>query len=76
MSGFGFGGNSPMRPSERALDIADAIFKLVEARIDLEKAKADVPSYTGQWKEADYFANEQEIYYRAAESLEKVLFKE
>jgi hypothetical protein len=69
--GFGFGGETPRLPSARSLAMADAILHLIRTSTALDEAKAKVPSYTGQWDNKDYYANELEDYYRACEALEQ-----
>lgn len=59
----------PVHPAaEGALKFASALNALNSAEQALDKAKANVPSYTGQWSSEDYYAEEQEAYNRAAET--------
>jgi hypothetical protein len=66
---FGFGGKEPTPARPEALKLADAIFDLFQAKVSLDKAKAAVPGYTGQWDSKDYYAEEQETYNRAADAM-------
>ena len=70
---FGFGGSKPVPCSSRANSIAEAVLGLVEAKARLDRALDKVPGYTGQWSPSDYYAKEQEAYYRAADELEQAL---
>lgn len=70
---FGFGGPKPFKASNRALEVADAILMLVEAKAALEKAVAEVPDYTGQWQAADHYANEDHAYNVAAANVARLL---
>jgi hypothetical protein len=53
--------------------IAQAIMVLVEKGQELAKARDNVPSYTGQWSNEDYYAGEQHRFNRAAERLHRLL---
>ena len=70
---WGFGGKTPtlMRPS--ASRLAGALSDLIGAHADLMDAQANVPSYTAQWSAADYTAEAQEKYNRAADAFEDAL---
>ena len=57
---------TPARPE--ALALAVALRNLNAADEALQQAKRDVPSYTGQWSDADYVADEQETYNRAVDA--------
>ena len=57
----------PARPEAAALGAALTAFLAADAA--LETARENVPSYTAQWSDADYYAEEQEAYNRACEEL-------
>ncbi len=67
--GFGFGDATPSPCSEDRARYARAIIDMINADAELDTAKARLPSYTGQWDSHDYYANEQEQWYRAADEL-------
>jgi len=73
MGHFGFDGKQPEPCSNRALELADAICEVSLAKKALEKAMGRVPNYTAQWDPEDYYADEQERYFRAAEILERMV---
>lgn len=50
------------------LPVLESQAELRRAEKALQRAKDKVPSYTGQWSDADYYANEQEAYNRAVEA--------
>jgi hypothetical protein len=66
---FGFGGKTPVPARPEALAFAEAMAELIEARAKLSAAQEKVPNYTGQWDHKDYYAEELERYYRAADAL-------
>lgn len=66
---FGFDGQKPKPADPKAQEFAAGVVDLMQAHTALEEAKKRVPDYTGQWAEEDYYANEQEAYNRAADSL-------
>lgn len=70
---FGFGGEEPRPCSPRAYALAAAVLNVTFADAELRAAKAKVPSYTGQWLDSDYYADQTDAYYRAAEALEQAL---
>jgi hypothetical protein len=70
---FGFGGAEPRPCSARAGRIANATLALLEVQKDLDEARRNVPSYTGQWRDADYTAEAQEAWNRAADALEAAI---
>ena len=70
---FGFDGQKPSPCSERAIDLAHAVIDVVNTKAALEEAKIKVPGYTAQWSHEDYYAEELEQFYRAAERLESLL---
>lgn len=57
---------TPARPE--ALTLAVALLTLTKAEAALGKAKREVPDYTGQWSDRDYYAEEQEDYNRAVDA--------
>lgn len=70
---FGFGEKTPRPCSDRALKIGSALTSLIAASTALEEARTTVPNYTAQWEPEDYYANEQEAYYRACERYEAMI---
>lgn len=70
---FGFDGKEPTPCSSRANDLAQAFLALIEAKARLDAAEKSAPNYTAQWSRKDFFANELEAYYRAADDLEAVI---
>lgn len=67
--GFGYDGKEPVPARPSSLAYAHALTEFIEADRALEVARGKVPSYTGQWSSKDYYANELERYYRAADAL-------
>lgn len=58
-----------VRPAKAgATKLATAMLAMVTAEHELSLAKARVPSYTGQYTAADYFAPELEAWNRAADA--------
>ncbi len=57
----------PARPEAAALGAALTAFLAADGALD--KARASVPGYTGQWSDKDYYAEEQEQYNRACDDL-------
>jgi hypothetical protein len=41
---------------------ANAVLALIKAREDLDRGKKNVPDYTGQWSDEDYYREEQAAY--------------
>jgi hypothetical protein len=70
---FGFGDAKPTPCSGRAASIASAVIEVVKTKKALDKAMRKVPNYTAQWSDEDYYADELEAYYRAADKLEEEL---
>lgn len=66
---FGFDGLKPKPASPEAQEFADLISEVSFAEERLTKAMDNVPTYTGQWGQRDYYAEQQENYYRAVDSL-------
>ncbi len=64
---------TPANP--KALEFGEAIVFMVVARMSLDLAKQNVPHYTAQWNDEDYYSQEQENYNRAADRVLE-LFKE
>lgn len=62
---------TPAKPE--AIELAEAIYYVFARRFALERAKGEVPNYTAQWSDEDYYAQEQEEYNRAADSLYELL---
>lgn len=63
-----FGGRAvPAAPT--AMAFAEAVLELLAAKTDLERAMHDVPTYTAQWRDEDYYQTELERYNRAADRL-------
>lgn len=60
-------GDKPTPADWHAIQLADALFELIDARNALELEKSCAPTYTGQYSKEDYYAIEQERYNRAAE---------
>lgn len=58
---------TPIRPE--AAELASLFDSLVEAKAELDKARESVPSYTGQWSDEDYYAEELSAYNEAANAL-------
>lgn len=60
----------PVHPdAQRVLPLLDVLAELRDAEKALKKAKAGVPNYTAQWRDQDYYAQEQEDYNRALEAV-------
>ena len=57
----------PANPTAEKL--ARAVLNLISAESDLAQARRNVPSYTAQYDYADYFAQEQDNWNRAADEL-------
>lgn len=58
---------TPAEPKAEAF--ADSLVTMLQTRLNLQAAKANVPYYTGQWEAKDYVRNEQEAYNRAIDKL-------
>ena len=69
ISGFNFGENTPVPCSDARAKYARAVIDMVQSNDALEQAKANVPDYTGQWSDSDYYGDELEAWYRAADTL-------
>ena len=41
---------------------AEAVLALIDAKAELDRAKQNVPDYTGQWSDEDYYEDEQKAY--------------
>ena len=41
---------------------AEAVLALIDAKAELDRAKQNVPDYTGQWSDEDYYRDEQVAY--------------
>lgn len=71
---IGLGGKlKPVPCSDRALKLAAAVLGVVNTQAALEEAYDRVPDYTAQHDPEDYYAEEQDKFYRACEKLERVL---
>ena len=46
--------------------LADALFALMNAGLELTEAKRNVPSYTGQHSPEDFYEDEEKAYLEAA----------
>lgn len=46
----------------QAKQLAEALFALIDAKEELQHAKSQVPSYTGDLSREDYYATEQVAY--------------
>lgn len=58
----------PVNPAAKVvLPLLDALKDLRRADKALRKAKDAVPNYTGQWRDEDYYADDEEAYNRALE---------
>lgn len=62
------GDEPPRNAADEVIRLADAKFELDEAAAALAKARADTPSYTGQYSNEYYRRYEQDAYNRAAEA--------
>ncbi len=56
-----------------AQEFASALIAMIDADNNLKQAIKNVPSYTGNLSDADYYAEEQEAWNRAAEELYKTV---
>lgn len=71
---IGLGGTlKPVPCSDRALKLAAAVLGVVNTQRELEEAYDRVPNYTAQHSTEDYYAVEQDKFYRACERLERVI---
>lgn len=68
-----FSGNYAQPARMSAVVLAEALEEVLRARKALKKAKANIPSYTGQWCNEDYYADEQEAYNRAIDRYEELV---
>lgn len=66
--GFNFGSGEPSPSNTGHENLAGCLFRLLDARNQLEEAMKKVPGYTGQWDNKDYYADEQETYNRAVDA--------
>ncbi|MEG0868205.1 MAG: hypothetical protein RSD49_07985 [Hafnia sp.] len=62
---------TPIAP--KAEQLANALFELLEAKQQLDEAKRMAPAYTGQYSEADMYAQELNEYNLAANKYEAVI---
>ena len=62
---------APTEPG--ALEIAEAVCEMLQARIGLRQAQARVPSYTGHLSDEDYWQQELSAYHAACDKLAKAL---
>lgn len=60
-------------PRPEALAFWEALTAAFDAEKALEQAKADVPSYTGQWADIDYYGDELVAYNRAIDALYAII---
>ena len=65
--GYGFQGATPTPCAPESDTLAEALGGLIETRRLLAAKRVAIPGFTGQWSEEDYYANELEAYYRAAD---------
>jgi len=63
-----FAEQEPVNAKPESLILADAMLRLVASAKSLESAKERVPDYTAQWRDEDYYAQEQETFNRAADA--------
>lgn len=64
-----YDGDEPPRPAApEALRLAEAMVELDRAAEALEKAKRNVPNYTGQYSSEFFYRHEEDAYNRAAEA--------
>jgi len=64
---FGEGESTPAAP--KALAYANAVCAMLQARMNLEFARSNIPSYTGHLSDSDYYQAEEEVYNRACDHL-------
>lgn len=72
-TGHNFDGKPVTPARESASRLAEAMLSLIGAKLALDQAKRKVPSYTAQWSDSDYYADEQETYNRACEAFENAI---
>lgn len=72
-TGHAFGGTAVTPARKSSVKLADAMFTLIAAKLRLDQAKRNVPSYTAQWSDSDHCADEQETYNRACEAFENAI---
>lgn len=60
---------APIVAQSGAHAVADAISNMLVARAELQVTQQNVPDYTGQWSDADYYRNEQATYDEACNDL-------
>lgn len=68
--------HDPLEPSpidKESEDLAHALFELMDAKEKLNKAIKNVPEYTGQYSEADFYSAEQDAYNKAAIQYKKAV---
>jgi len=70
---YGFGGKKPTPANPEAEKLAAAILAVIDTESRLADAIDRVPSYTGQWRDEDYYAREQEERNRAVDALYDLL---
>lgn len=63
----GFLGKDVKPAQGNAVALVASLLALLKADADLINAKDDVPSYTAQYEDADYYAREQEAFNRATD---------
>lgn len=68
-----FSGQRAAPTNHRAERLWLALRATIEAETDVDRAIARVPSYTGQWSDADYFSEELDAFNRAKERFYEVV---
>lgn len=61
---------TPKVERSTALALRNAFEDLLTAKKDLKKAMSEVPDYTGQWDDEDYYRNEAETLSAASNAFE------
>lgn len=69
MTNFDFITSDARVAQDGAINFAEAICEMLEARMALTRAQDNVPQYTGPNSTKSYYQNELEIYYRACDRL-------
>lgn len=71
-SGFSFREVEVTPANPKAIEYAEAVCAMLQARMALDDAQKNVPNYTAQWRDSDYYSNEEETYNRACDNLYKL----
>lgn len=73
LGGFGFGTRAVTKTTPAAERLVEMFTAVMQAETALTEAREKVPSYTGQWDDADYYAEQLEARNRLVNALGELL---